>query len=199
MSRSLAIALSCAILIATPTLAGDAHAGSRKKGKGNVVTLLTSMGKIELKLYPNEAPRTVANFLKYVRAGFYNGTVFHRVIPNFMIQGGGLTKDMVKKPTRKPIQNEAFNGLKNSRGTVAMARTGNPHSATAQFFINVKDNSFLNFKSRSGRGWGYCVFAKVTKGMAVVDKIKRVQTGRVNGRANVPLKPVLIKKAWVGR
>ncbi|PIE17645.1 MAG: hypothetical protein CSA65_08300 [Proteobacteria bacterium] len=201
MSRSLAIALSCAALIAaSPLVAGDAHAGRKAKAaKANVVTLQTTMGTIELKLFPKKAPKTVANFLKYVRSGFYNGTIFHRVISNFMIQGGGLTKNMVKKQTRQPIPNEAFNGLKNSRGTVAMARTGAPHSATAQFFINVKNNSFLNFKSRSGRGWGYCVFAKVTKGMAVVDKIKSVKTGRVRGRANVPMAPIVIKKAWVGR
>jgi peptidyl-prolyl cis-trans isomerase B (cyclophilin B) len=201
MTRSLTIALCCAALLATSTFSTDANAGSRKiaKGKGKVVALVTSLGTIEITLAPKKAPKTVANFLRYVRSGHYNGTIFHRVIPNFMIQGGGMTPGMSKKPTRKPVQNEAYNGLKNGRGTVAMARTPNPHSATAQFFINVKNNSFLNFKSRSPQGWGYCVFAKVTKGMDVVDKIRKVQTTTRSGRPNVPATTVLIKKAKILR
>lgn len=162
---------------------------------GSVVQLQTSMGNIELQLYPQKAPKTVANFIQYVKSGHYDGTIFHRVIPRFMIQGGGLTPKMTKKPTRAPIQNEADNGLKNELGTVAMARTSAPHSASAQFFINTKNNSFLNFRSKSGRGWGYCVFGKVIKGMDVVMKISGTKTGIRSGRRNVPLTPIMIKKA----
>jgi len=137
----------------------------------------TTRGPITVDLYPDQAPVTVVNFLKYVDAGFYNGTVFHRVIKNFMIQGGGFDKEMRKKATRAPIENEADNGLKNQRGTLAMARTMDPHSATAQFFINYKDNGFLDHKSKDRRGWGYAVFGKVTDGMEVVDEIAKTPTG----------------------
>ena len=139
-----------------------------------VVLLETTSGDILVELYPDKAPETVANFLKYVDDGFYNNTIFHRVIPGFMIQGGGLTARMQQKDTSAPIKNEADNGLKNDRGTIAMARTMDPHSATAQFFINLVDNDFLNFQAPSGNGWGYCVFGRVTEGMDVVDKIAKV-------------------------
>jgi cyclophilin family peptidyl-prolyl cis-trans isomerase len=141
------------------------------------VSLQTSQGTITLELYADKAPETVKNFLAYVDDGFYGGTIFHRVIKDFMIQGGGYTADMEKKPTRDPIENEADNGLKNERGTVAMARTGDPHSATAQFFINHKDNAFLDHRDKSPRGWGYTVFGRVTAGMDVVDTIATAPTG----------------------
>ncbi|MCB1838259.1 MAG: peptidylprolyl isomerase, partial [Alcanivoracaceae bacterium] len=141
------------------------------------VTLDTSKGEIVLELYPDKAPATVANFLTYVQDGFYNGTVFHRIIPNFMIQGGGFDQQYQKKDTRDAIQNEADNGLGNDRGTIAMARTGDPHSATAQFFINTVDNTPLNFTGKNPRGWGYAVFGKVIKGMDVVDAISATPTG----------------------
>ncbi|MCS6997758.1 MAG: peptidylprolyl isomerase, partial [Casimicrobiaceae bacterium] len=141
------------------------------------VELRTSLGAITIELYPDKAPRTVENFLRYVKEGFYDGTIFHRVIPKFMIQGGGFTPDFVQKPTRPPIRNEADNGLKNATGTIAMARTSDPHSATAQFFINVADNRELDFRYPTQEGWGYCVFGRVVKGMEVVERIARVKTG----------------------
>ena len=141
------------------------------------VLVETNLGNFELELFPDQAPKSVANFLEYVNSGFYNGTVFHRVIDGFMIQGGGFTPEYERKPTNAPIVNEADNGLKNQRGTIAMARTMEPNSATAQFFINVKDNDFLNHTSKTPRGWGYAVFGKVVKGMDVVDKIRKVKTG----------------------
>ena len=158
-----------------------------------LVTLKTSMGDIVLELYPDKAPLTVDNFIKYVKKGQYNGTIFHRVIDNFMIQGGGFDKDMKQKPTGPTIQNEAKNGLKNERYTVAMARLPDPHSASAQFFINVGDNAALDYPSRDG--WGYCVFGKVVKGMDVVDKIKLVPTADAGMYQNVPLTPVVIESA----
>lgn len=162
------------------------------------VRLETNMGNIVVELYPDKAPKTVANFLQYVRDGFYNGTIFHRVISNFMIQGGGFTKDYKRKQTRPPIMNEADNGLKNLRGTIAMARTFEPHSATAQFFINVVDNPFLDHKNDTPRGWGYAVFGKVVKGMDVVDKIRNVPTGHAGPfPQDAPLKQVVIEKAEV--
>lgn len=162
------------------------------------VLMQTSMGNIVLELYPNKAPKTVANFLEYVRDGFYNGTIFHRVISNFMIQGGGFTVNYKRKQTRPPIMNEADNGLKNLRGTIAMARTFEPQSATAQFFINVVNNPFLDHKNDTPRGWGYCVFGKVVKGMKVVDKIRNVPTGQAGPFSqNAPLTPVVIKKMTV--
>ena len=151
----------------------------------------TSMGTIRLELDRTKAPITVDNFMEYVNDKFYDGTIFHRVIPDFMIQGGGFDPDMNKKPTRAPIQNEAKNGLKNKRGTIAMARTNAPHSASAQFFINVVDNAGLDYPSRDG--WGYCVFGKVHGGMDVVDKIRRVKTTTKKGLQNVPVEPVIIK------
>ncbi len=160
-----------------------------------VVLLETTSGDILVELYPDKAPETVANFLKYVDDGFYNNTIFHRVIPGFMIQGGGLTARMQQKDTSAPIKNEADNGLKNDRGTIAMARTMDPHSATAQFFINLVDNDFLNFQAPSGNGWGYCVFGKVTEGMDVVDKIAKVKTTTVGMYQDVPSDLVVITGA----
>ena len=160
-----------------------------------VVLLETTSGDILVELYPDKAPETVANFLKYVDNGFYNNTIFHRVIPGFMIQGGGLTARMQQKDTEAPIKNEADNGLKNDRGTIAMARTMDPHSATAQFFINLVDNDFLNFQAPSGNGWGYCVFGKVTEGMDVVDKIAKVKTTTVGMYQDVPSDLVVITGA----
>lgn len=151
------------------------------------VLIKTSLGEITVELDADKAPKTVANFLAYAEAGFYDGTIFHRVIPDFMIQGGGMGPDMQKKPTDAPVENEAKNGLKNVRGSIAMARTSEPHSATAQFFINLKDNGFLNYPGRDG--WGYTVFGTVTGGMAVVDAIGAVDTGR----RDVPRETVLIE------
>ena len=165
------------------------------------VRLDTSKGEIVLELYPDRAPATVANFLSYVQDGFYNGTVFHRIIPNFMIQGGGFDQQHQKKDTRAAIQNEADNGLGNDRGTIAMARTGDPHSATAQFFINSVDNTPLNHTGKNPRGWGYAVFGKVIKGMDVVDAISATPTGlgKLQGypARDVPTTPVVIKSATV--
>lgn len=162
------------------------------------VKLETSMGDIVIELNAAKAPKTVENFLAYVKSGFYDGTIFHRVISNFMIQGGGFTQDFHQKPTNASIQNEANNGLKNTRGTVAMARTNDPHSATAQFFINVVDNDFLDYRAPTTRGWGYTVFGKVIEGVEVVDKIRQTPTGSggMFGK-DVPTTPVLINKASV--
>ena len=158
------------------------------------VIMETSKGTIVLEVFPDEAPKTVKNFLQYVRWGHYDGTIFHRVIPDFMIQGGGFSPDMKRKNTEMPIQNEATNGLKNNRGTVAMARTPDPHSATDQFFINSKSNSFLNHKSTTTKGWGYTVFGKVVKGMDVVDAISGVKTAKKGMMGDVPVEPVKIIK-----
>lgn len=157
------------------------------------VTFKTNMGEIVLELYPEQAPKTVENFIRYVKKGHYSGTVFHRVIDNFMIQGGGFDQNMAEKKTDGPIDNEAKNGLKNARYTLAMARTAAPHSASAQFFINVNDNEFLDYPGRDG--WGYCVFGKVIKGMEVVDRIKLVPTADRGPNQNVPLQPVIIESA----
>ena len=162
-----------------------------------MIKLTTNHGAITLDLNADKAPKTVANFLAYVEAGHYDNTVFHRVIKNFMIQGGGFEPNMNQKPCKPPIENEAANGLKNKRGTVAMARTNDPHSATAQFFINTVDNDFLDFKSPSGQGWGYCVFAEVVEGMDVVDKIRAVRTGNKGFHQDVPVEDVVIEKAEV--
>ncbi|MBI5781978.1 MAG: peptidyl-prolyl cis-trans isomerase [Rhodocyclales bacterium] len=163
------------------------------------VKLATNRGDIVLELDAAKAPKTVENFLAYVESRHYDGTIFHRVIDGFMIQGGGLTADMKQKPTRAPIANEADNGLKNQRGTVAMARTQDPHSATAQFFINVADNDFLDYRAPTVQGWGYCVFGKVVQGMDVVDAIKSVKTGSAGPYRDVPLEPVVIEHAEVIR
>ncbi len=158
------------------------------------VKIATSLGDITVELYPDKAPKTVSNFLYYVKSGFYDGTVFHRVINGFMIQGGGLTADMKEKPNkRKPVENEASNGLKNRTYTIAMARTSDPHSATSQFFINVADNAFLDYKSSTPSGYGYAVFGKVIRGQDVVDRIKQVSTGNMGMYQDVPRTPVVIK------
>jgi len=159
------------------------------------VILTTNHGDIKLELDAEKAPKTVENFLSYVRAGHYDGTIFHRVIDGFMIQGGGFEPGMKQKPTNEPIENEANNGLKNEPYTIAMARTSAPHSASAQFFINVKNNSFLDYPGQDG--WGYCVFGKVTEGTDVVDKIKSVKTTRAGMHADVPVENVVIEKAEV--
>jgi peptidyl-prolyl cis-trans isomerase A (cyclophilin A)/peptidyl-prolyl cis-trans isomerase B (cyclophilin B) len=161
-----------------------------------LVELRTSVGTVVIELYPDKAPLTVENFLQYVKDRHYDGALFHRVIPGFMIQGGGFGPDFSEKPVRKPVRNEAANGLKNETGTIAMARTPDPHSATAQFFINVADNEFLNFRFPTQEGYGYCVFGKVVKGMDLVNRIVKVQTGPgPASHANVPLKPVVIERA----
>lgn len=160
--------------------------------ENTVVLMKTSMGDIEIELFNDKAPLTVANFLSYADKGFYNGTIFHRVISNFMIQGGGFTAGMIDKKTSSPVKNEASNGLSNKRGTVAMARTAEVHSATAQFFINVVDNSFLDYKSPTTQGYGYCVFGKVIKGMDVVDRIKSVKTGNSGYFQDVPVVNIVI-------
>ena len=159
------------------------------------VRLDTSEGPIVLELDDENAPATVANFLEYVRDGHYDNTIFHRVIDGFMIQGGGMSPGMKQKPTRAPVANEAGNGLKNRKYTVSMARTSDPHSATAQFFINVADNEFLDYKSPSPQGWGYAVFGKVVEGADVVDRIKAVKTGRSGMHQDVPVADVVIRKA----
>ena len=161
------------------------------------VDFRTSKGSIVVELYPDKAPRSVANFLQYVRAGFYDGTIFHRVIDGFMIQGGGFTREMREKPTRDPIQNEAGNGLKNDAGTIAMARRPNPHSATAQFFINLVDNDALNQRDTSAQGFGYAVFGKVVQGLDIVKAIAKVPTGRVGQFDDVPREPIVIQSATV--
>ncbi|MBX6392228.1 MAG: peptidyl-prolyl cis-trans isomerase [Burkholderiales bacterium] len=162
-----------------------------------MVKLHTNFGTITLELDAERAPETVRNFLNYVESGFYDNTLFHRVIDGFMIQGGGFEPGMRQKPTNAPIRNEADNGLKNERYTIAMARTADPHSATAQFFINVKDNPFLDFTAPTPQGWGYCVFGRVVEGMEVVDKIKAVPTGRRGFHQDVPLEDVIIERAEV--
>ena len=156
------------------------------------VDIKTSVGTIRLELYPGKAPKTVENFLQYVKDGHYNGTIFHRVIDGFMIQGGGIGSNMREKSTRAPVQNEAKNGLKNDVGSIAMARTSDPHSASAQFFINVKNNDFLNYPGQDG--WGYAVFGKVTEGTDVVDEIRKVKTTRSGMFADVPAEDVIIEK-----
>ncbi|MCC7486095.1 MAG: peptidyl-prolyl cis-trans isomerase [Burkholderiales bacterium] len=183
MMRAFAFVL--ALLFATGAGAADPQ-----------VEIRTSAGVIVVELFPDKTPLTVANFLQYVKAGHYDGTVFHRVIAGFMIQGGGYTADFKEKATRAPIRNEAEAGPRNTAGTIAMARTADPHSATAQFFINVADNRTLDFRYPTQEGYGYCVFGRVAKGMDVVKRIEKVATGdRPGGHRNVPLKPVVIESA----
>ena len=183
------IGAALALLVCCQVEAADGAANPQ-------VEMRTSMGTVVIELYPDQAPLTVDNFVKYVNDRHYDGTVFHRVIPGFMIQGGGFGPEFSEKPARKPVRNEAANGLRNEAGTIAMARTPDPHSATAQFFINVADNEFLNFRFPTQEGYGYCVFGKVVKGMDVVARIVKVQTGPgPASHANVPLKPVVIERA----
>lgn len=162
-----------------------------------MVVLHTNFGDITIKMFDQEAPNTVKNFLEYANAGFFNGTIFHRVIDGFMVQGGGFIPGMDQKEVNDPIKNEANNGLSNKVGTLAMARTPDPHSATAQFFINVNDNDFLNHSSETSQGWGYCVFAKVVEGMDIVNKIKGVATGSNGFHQDVPLEDVIIESVTV--
>ena len=162
-----------------------------------MIKLHTNYGDIKLELDREKAPITVQNFIDYVSSGHYDNTIFHRVIDGFMIQGGGFEPGMIQKKTGAPITNEAGNGLKNEKYTIAMARTSDPHSATGQFFINVKDNDFLNYKSSTAQGYGYCVFGRVVEGMDVVDKIKKVQTGTRSGHQDVPVENVILEKAEV--
>ena len=162
-----------------------------------VVELDTSMGAIVIELNEEKAPKTVENFLNYVKSGHYDGTIFHRIIDGFMIQGGGMDAEMNEKATNAPVENEADNGLRNDKGTIAMARTQDPHSATSQFFINVKDNDFLNHSGKNMQGWGYTVFGKVTSGMDVIDKMRGVPTGRFGMHADVPNEPVVINSATI--
>lgn len=162
-----------------------------------MVEMRTSLGTMKIELYPDKAPKTVENFLQYAREGFYDGTVFHRVISGFMIQGGGFTPDMSEKETRAPIENEASNGLKNVRGSIAMARTGDPHSASSQFFINTVDNPGLDFTAETVQGFGYAVFGQVVEGLETLDAIKKVSTGSRGGHDDVPADPVVIESVRV--
>ncbi len=189
------------LLLAATLLSGE-PAGEPAKAPAEPsarpkVALETAMGRVVLELDRAKAPKTVDNFLGYVKAGHYDGTIFHRVIPGFMIQGGGMSADMGERKTGAPIPNEADNGLKNERGTVAMARTSDPNSATAQFFVNLVDNKFLNHSGKNPQGWGYAVFGKVVEGMDVVDKIAGVKTGNKGPHQNVPVEAVVITKASV--
>lgn len=186
--------IGCLLLTGCFVSAGFAAEKSAELPK---VSLETSLGNIIIELNPAAAPKTVENFLSYVNDGFYSGTIFHRVIKGFMIQGGGFTENMKEKPTRPAINNEADNGLLNLRGTIAMARTNDPHSATSQFFVNTVNNSFLDYKAKTGRGWGYCVFGKVVAGMDVVDAIENQPTTVKSPYQDVPVTPVIIKKASV--
>ena len=188
------LVLSGLLTLALIFIAGNM---ARAEKSHPLVKLETSLGDIIVELYPEKAPVTVANFLQYVKGGFYDGTIFHRVIPTFMIQGGGFDANMNEKPTKAPIKNEADNGLTNDRYTIAMARTGDPNSASAQFFINVADNQPLNHTAKTMQGWGYAVFGKVVKGQDVVDKIKAVPTDTKGMFENVPVTPVVIIKATV--
>ena len=183
------------LLVGLCVLPAQAASTNATKGKMKMVKLHTNKGVITLQLDAEKAPVTVKNFLDYVNSGFYSNTIFHRVIPNFMIQGGGFEPGLQQKPTNAPIKNEAANGLKNDIYTIAMARTGDPHSATAQFFINTKNNGFLDYPGQDG--WGYCVFGKVVEGMDVVDAIGKVETGNSRGYQDVPREDVIITKAEV--
>ena len=184
---------ACALFLGL-CLAGSAFAAETKNP---TLVIETSLGKVKVELFQKEAPVSVQNFLDYAKSGFYNGTIFHRVIPGFMIQGGGLTASLIPKETKAPIKNEAANGLTNERGTLAMARSGMVDSATSQFFINVASNTFLNHKEGGPAVFGYAVFGKVVEGMEVVDKIAATQTGRQNGFSDVPVTPVVIKSVKV--
>lgn len=186
MLKIYAMALSLVLTLGMETVAAQGNPQ---------VDFDTSAGRFRLELREDKAPITVANFLTYVRNGYYNGTIFHRVIGNFMIQGGGFTPEFDKKKTRDPIRNEADNGLKNLKGTIAMARTGRPHSATSQFFINVQDNASLDHRAPRGQDWGYAVFGKVISGMDVIERIKQAQTARRGSYSDVPVETILIKSA----
>ena len=202
VTLALTLLLTATVARAADPATGDAAApkeGAKMEqtGKNPIVVISTSMGDIEAELYADKAPESVKNFLAYAQSGHYDGTVFHRVIKDFMIQGGGMLPDMSQKPTKAPIKNEADNGLKNTNGTLAMARTSVVDSATSQFFINVKDNAFLDHKSKTPQGYGYAVFGKVISGMDVVEKIENVSTGSKGMHQDVPVEPVVIKSVTV--
>ncbi len=190
------LSIAILILVALGLMTSSFGPSFAAKGENPVVCLTTTSGDIVIELFADKAPETVDNFMTYVDAKFYNGLIFHRVISGFMIQGGGFTESMSRKEGNAPIKNEADNGLSNENGTVAMARTGEPHSASSQFFINVKDNKMLDFKQKTAQGWGYCVFGKVIGGMDVVEKIKAVKTTSRDGYDDVPVEPVVIEKAY---
>ncbi len=190
--------LVMAIIVGLAPATGFTQDNPANKGANMVtVTMETSKGVITLELDADKAPESVANFVAYAKAGHYDGTIFHRVIPNFMIQGGGFDTDMQQKPTNPPVKNEANNGLKNDKGTIAMARTNIPDSATSQFFINMKDNDFLNHTAPTPQGWGYTVFGRVTGGMDVAESIEKVQTANKDGHQDVPVDDVIIEKVTV--
>jgi cyclophilin family peptidyl-prolyl cis-trans isomerase len=191
--KGIVASIVCLLAVA----AAGAQSTPKAQGGNPRVLLETTKGKIVLELNAAKAPKTVKNFVDYVKAGHYNGTIFHRVIPGFMIQGGGFTADMTQKPTRPAVQNEADNGLKNDRGTIAMARTRDPHSASAQFFINVANNTSLNHTSKTDAGWGYAVFGKVVEGMDVADAIVKVPTTTKGPHGDVPIQPIVIQKASI--
>ncbi len=196
-SSLIALSLMSSNALAHEHAKEDKSTNATTKTGTTMVTLKTSHGDIQIELNAEKAPRSVENFLQYVKDGHYDGVIFHRVISNFMVQGGGFDADMNQKPTRGPVVNEANNGLKNDKYTLAMARTNDPHSASAQFFINTKDNDFLNFTSETPSGWGYAVFGKVVSGTDVVDKIEGVRTGQVGPYGDVPMEPVVIESATI--
>lgn len=187
--------LSGLLLAVLLSFSSVAFANNSTDNKPPRVLIETTAGSFIVELYPDKAPKTVENFLGYVRSGFYEGTIFHRVIPNFMVQGGGMDEDMRQKKTNMPIENEADNGLRNTIGTIAMARTNDPHSATSQFFINVANNDFLDFREKTPRAWGYAVFGRVVEGMKTVNMIRNTPTGNKAGHQDVPLKTITILKA----
>ncbi len=198
----LVIGLIASGIIATATANNHAQESAEKEStsteiKNTMITIKTNMGDIQLELDAKNAPLSTANFIQYAKDGHYDGVIFHRVIPNFMIQGGGFDAAMQQKETRAPVPNEANNGLKNDKYTVAMARTQDPHSASAQFFINTKDNDFLNFTSETSSGWGYAVFGKVTAGTDIVDSIEKVETGQVGPYGDVPKESIIIESVTV--
>ena len=198
LTHSIMLIACFAIVACKPSQTDDQDNKSMNNQTENaIVTLKTNEGDIKIELNTEKAPITAENFLRYAQEGFYDGTIFHRVIPNFMIQGGGFTDDMNQKQTHPNIKNEADNGLKNDRGTIAMARTPDPDSASSQFFINLKNNDFLNFRDKSMQGWGYCVFGKVISGMEVVDKIATVKTGSKSGHQDVPMQTITITEATI--
>ncbi len=195
MKQITALLFSFACLIAPLSAFAD---GQTTTGDKTVtVKMITNKGEIILELDADKAPGTVENFVNYAKSGFYDGTIFHRVIPGFMVQGGGFEPGMKEKDTQATIKNEADNGLKNDLGTIAMARTPDPHSASSQFFINGKDNDFLNYTAQTAQGWGYCVFGKVTKGIEVVQAIEKVSTGNSGGHGDVPVDDVIIEKVTI--
>jgi cyclophilin family peptidyl-prolyl cis-trans isomerase len=197
LTAALVSAMGLLALSAPAARAGGQAPSRLAPATGRVVAVKTNHGEIHIELFRDKAPKTVESFLGYVARGHYAGTLFHRVIPNFMIQGGGMDASLRQKPTAKPVQNEADNGLRNLRGTVAMARTANPHSATSQFFVNLKWNSFLDHSAKTTAGWGYCVFGRVIKGMDVVDNIAKVATSTKGPHQNVPNAPVVIESVRV--